>query len=80
MMRAPEFQRYTNSMTIEHELVLRLYTDHLISMYTTYIFTYSMYLYLNTLTNCGVLLHNDLLEFNYCDTNSPHNAMHHLIT
>ena len=35
-----------------------------------------MYLYLNALSYCGVLLHNDLLGCNYYDTTSPHNAMH----
>ena len=52
---------------IVYSVTMSYYTQH------SYIFTC---VYLNTIIQCGVLLHNDLIGCNYCDTSSPHNAMH----
>ena len=50
---------------------------HMHVLYTTQLHLYiHVSMYLNALIYCGVLLHNHMLGCNYCDTSSPHNAMH----
>ena len=54
-------------------LILELCTDYLISMHVQYNIHHirvSKHFYY------GVLLHNELLQCNFCDISSPHNAMH----
>ena len=64
-----------------HKFVLELCTDYLISMHAS-VQHICIHLRIpvsaaivNTLIYCGVLLHNDLLGWNYCDTSLLHDHL-----
>ena len=78
MTRAPAHKFYVTPKDIVHSVIrheltfIELCTNYLVSMHVQYI----IYLYLNTfIVECYYTI-NDLLQCNYCDTSSPHNAMH----